>query len=183
MILFTLILALLDAEEADRLEILFRLTNRMALALANSVLQNRHDAEEVVQEAFLRVALHIDKIQDPHSDRAKNYVLKITKNLAIDRWHLRQRRGETHFEEGDAGVVGSVEDGWLDEEQYRRLIACIRKLEEPYQTVLYFHLVERLRAVTIAKLLGKKANTVEQQLLRGRQRLKTMILKEVLGDE
>ena len=76
----------------------------------------------------------------------------------------------------------SPEEHWLSEEQYRLLVTCIRRMCEPYQTVLYFHLVEYMETKEIAVLLDKKLNTIQRQVARGRQFLREIIVKEVLQD-
>ncbi len=184
--MLSLILVLLDEAEADRFNALYYHTQRAALNMAYAILKDNYDAEEAVQEAFLRVAMNMENIEDPQGDRAKNYVLKVTKHRALTFLERRNRREEEAFDENaEMTFVGdrSAEDRWLDEEQYRLLIACIRKMKEPYQTVLYFHLVEYMETKEIAALLEKKLNTIQQQVIRGRQLLREIVIKEVLGDE
>lgn len=184
--MLALILALLDEEENDRFNILYKNTHKVALKVAGAILKNDYDAEEAVQEAFLRVALHIHKVDDPFSRRALNYVMKITKHRALDKLKKRKRGAAAPLDEKTESIltpICSAESYWLDEVQYQRLVTCVRRLEEPYEIVLYFYLVERMKVVEIAKLLEKKPNTIEQQIIRGKRILRAMIAKEILRDD
>ena len=54
------------------------------VSTAFSVLHNREDAEDTVHETFIRIAKNMKSIDNPMSERTLSYVIKATKNNAIN---------------------------------------------------------------------------------------------------
>lgn len=62
----------------------------LAYRVAQGVLRNAADAEEVAQEALLRAYQKFDRLQD--STRFRAWLVRITFRLALDRWRSARRR-------------------------------------------------------------------------------------------
>lgn len=58
---------------------------------------------------------------------------------------------------------------------------CVLNLPEKYRTVIYLYYYEGYRQKEIAKLLGKKENTIASQLARGKALLKIELEKDKEG--
>lgn len=71
--MIALYLALVDEEQKDKFEQVYYKYRNLLYYVAYEILQNERDAEDAVQEAFLRVAKNIAKISDTYSNETKNF--------------------------------------------------------------------------------------------------------------
>ena len=83
--MITLYMSFIDDEDKrEKFEIIYRLYRKRMVSTAYSVLHNREDAEDTVHETFIRIAKNMKSIENPMSERTLSYVIKATKNNAIN---------------------------------------------------------------------------------------------------
>ena len=76
--------------------------------VAYKILNNKHDAEDVVHSAFIKVAENIQKIGDPVCPKTQNYVVTIVENKAIDLYRANKRKNSSLYLDEISGIdVGS----------------------------------------------------------------------------
>lgn len=159
-------------DDRAKFEIIYNEYRKRMVSTAFSVLKNKEDAEDAVHDTFIKIARNMKSIDDPTSDRTLSYVIKATKNNAINLLNKNKKRNE-HIQLED---VENIADGkFLErlhiEENYAELVDAIRLLNDTYRDVMFFHFVEGMKIKEIADLLGKKQSTVQQQLIRGKKKL------------
>lgn len=167
-------------DDRAKFEILYNEYRKRMISTAFSVLKNRGDAEDAVHETFIKIARNMKSIDDPTSGRTLSYVIKATKNNAINLLNKNKKRNE-HIQLED---VENIADGkFLErlhiEENYAELVDAIRLLNDTYRDVMFFHFVEGMKIKEIADLLGKKQSTVQQQLIRGKKKLLEILEKDL----
>jgi RNA polymerase sigma-70 factor, ECF subfamily len=139
--------------------------------VAHSVLRSRAEAEDVVQDVFVRVLEHRRSLSAVRDMRV--WLVRVAWNLAIDR---RRRIRPEQFDEGFAeGLVGRdlPADEALDEAQ--RLRSVLRELERlprAERDVLLLSVVEELGTAEMAEVLGRSESAVRALLFRARTRLR-----------
>lgn len=84
---FTMIQIIADAIE--EVEALYR---NMMNAVAYRILQNYHSAEDAVQEALLSLSRNMDKLDNIHSNRSRNYIYTVTQNAALSLLRKEKRQ-------------------------------------------------------------------------------------------
>ena len=141
----------------------------MLLRLACTRLGSTADAEDAVQEAFLRLLTARPVFRDEEHERA--WLIRTTLQRASDICRRASRR-ELPLEEA-AEAAGPASPG-------SELRAAVRSLPEKYAAVLHLHYYEGYTIQEIGKLLGLPAATVGTRLARGRERLR-QLLKEDLS--
>ncbi len=149
------------------------------LTIAQRILQNYNDAEEVVSETWLK-AWNTIPPQKPESLRF--YLAKITRNQAIDCWRSRKRSGPvmTALEELHE-CVGTAPnmDAYIHAEELQKAINRFLR-GQPLQTrnifVRRYFFMEDVREISLRYQL-KEAN-VHQILHRTREKLKKFLLQE-----
>lgn len=154
---------------------------RKILRLAQNITQNREDAEDVMQEAFLKAYTHLANFQG--DSRFYTWLVRIAVNEALMK--LRKRRGgkevslDEPVETDDDLVPREVADwGPLPDQRYERaqmnaiLSEAIEKLEPEFRVVFVLRDVEELSTDETAKLLGLSVPAVKSRLLRARLRLR-----------
>jgi len=90
--------------------------------------QDRHRAEDLVQETLLRAWRHIDHLE-PDPVRTRSYLLTIARNVVTNAWRAEQRRPHLVADEAAVEAVPSADnvdqlvEGWLVAEALERLSA------------------------------------------------------------
>jgi RNA polymerase sigma-70 factor, ECF subfamily len=139
--------------------------------VAHSVLRSRGEAEDVVQDVFVRVLEHRRSLTAVRDMRV--WLVRVAWNLAIDR---RRRIRPEQFDEGFAeGLVARnlPADEALNEAQ--RLRAVVRELErlpKAERDVLLLSVVEELGTAEMAEVVGRSESAVRALLFRARTRLR-----------
>ena len=89
-------------EEKRKFVILYENYRYLMLKVAADILHDYQLAEDAVQEAFVRVAKHMENVGQPEETATKRYLITITKHAAIDLYRRRNRlqSREIYMDEG-----------------------------------------------------------------------------------
>ena len=135
--------------------------------LALCRLQNAADAEDVVQDAFLKLMTRSPRFRDGGHEKA--WLIRTTLNLAHDLRRSVSRRN-LPLEEAASAEAGTTPP----------LLSAVRALPDKYGAIIHLHYYEGYTIEEIAKLLSVPAATVGTRLSRGRERLKKLLEEELL---
>jgi RNA polymerase sigma-70 factor (ECF subfamily) len=148
-----------------------------AYNLARWLTRNDHDAQDVVQDAYLRALRAFDGLR---GDVIRPWLLAIVRNTSLN-WLAQRRGGEREVEYVDElhGGGECVSDGHpLDPEtallraqDRRRLDAALEGLPIAFREVIVLRELQECSYEEIARILGIPAGTVMSRLSRGRARL------------
>lgn len=152
---------------------------RSAYNLARWLVRNGDDAEDIVQEAFLKAFKSLDGFR---GGDARVWMLAIVRNTAMN--FLRKRKADAtvdldQLEPADRSP--DPEQGALDESRRGQVRRAIARLEPEFRETLVLREIEGLSYKEIAEALDIPAGTVMSRLSRARQRLLVELapLKEV----
>ncbi len=162
-----------DACQHAKEEALAALVEQYANTLyrvAFSVLRNASDAEDAVQEAFLRVLRHRDTIEEIRDHRV--WLIRIVWNIVLD----RKRRAKTRPETDDVSELARVlpANGLTAEQRasaaqhHAHVLACVDQLPAKEREVLMLSAFEELTSVEIASVLDVTESSVRSRLYRAR---------------
>ena len=148
------------------LEELFRQNYSEMIHLARVLLNNDEEAEDVVQDIFLRVA---DNDIPP---RDKNYLLVAVRNACMNKirqMHLHDRVKELMpiDDEADLQPINKRLERLDDIAAY-----VDEQLEEPHRSIFHLRFDENLTIAEIARRLGINPNTAYKYLMQSIQRIK-----------
>ena len=141
---------------------------RSAYNLARWLVRNGHDAEDVVQEAFLKAFKALD---DYRGGDARVWMLSIVRNTAMN--FLRKRKDtvlDLDLRE-PADSSPNPEQGLLEENRREQVRRAITRLEPEFREALVLREFEGLSYKEIATVLDVPTGTVMSRLSRARQRL------------
>jgi RNA polymerase sigma-70 factor, ECF subfamily len=148
--------------------------------LTMNITRNREDAEDAMQDAFLKSYAHLKEFQG--DSRFYTWLVRIAANEALMR--LRKRRPnqvslDEPIESDDDFVPREIEDWGPSPEQrfaqtemHEILTDVIDKLEPDFRTVFVLRDVEELSTEETAKALGISVPAVKSRLLRARLKLR-----------
>ena len=150
---------------------LFQQEGRSLVRLARLFVDDRDAAEDLVQEAFLRLARSAHRITD--IDRAPAYLRSIVLNLARDhnrRGLVSLRHHSTSIgqrEPTDGATTASAPDLLVQSEDHRLVIEAVRSLPVRQRDCITLRYFEELGIDAIAATLGLSPNSVKTHLHRG----------------
>lgn len=145
----------------------------MVYRVALHALGSPQDAEDAVQEVFLRLYTEKKPFEGP--DHLRRWLIRVTVNVCRDALKSPWRRRRVSLEElPETPVFDRPEQGEL----YREVM----RLPEKYRTVLYLFYYEELTVKEIGQVLGLRTTAVTTRLHRARGKLKEQ-LTEVWQDE
>lgn len=145
--------------------------------VAFSVLRNASDAEDAVQEAFLRVLRHRDTLEEIRDHRV--WLIRIVWNIVLD----RKRRAKTRPETDDVSELArvlpasglSAEQRASAAQHHAHVLACVDQLPAKEREVLMLSAFEELNSVEIATVLGVTESSVRSRLFRARNLMSDLL--------
>ncbi len=144
--------------------------------VAHSVLRSRVEAEDVVQDVFVRVLEHRRALTGVRDMRV--WLIRIAWNLALDR---RRRIRPEQMDESFARSLAASSvpaDQALDEAQRMRSVLCeLERLPKGERHVLLLSAIEELGTAEMAEVLGRSESAVRALLFRARVRLRERLEK------
>ena len=142
-----------------------------AWTLARYLLKDASEAEDAVQEAFVKLWNHQDKV-DP--ERIKPWLMKVTRNGCLDR--LRRRRDTVELTEQHAAVeTRGPMDGVASNELSGWLKKAIAGLKEPYRSLVVLRDVHQHSYEEVAGMLELSLSQVKVYLHRARKELREQL--------
>ena len=142
----------------------------MLYRLAMIYLGNAYDAEEAVQEAFIRLLYKAPSFVD--AEHEKRWLLRVQINICKDILKSGWRSRTVHLEE--AGSYQMDSDSLYIME---RLVS----LPQKYKSVIYLHYYEGYQLQEIADLLGIGLSAAKMRMKRGRELLRMELEVEADG--
>lgn len=145
--------------------------------VAFSVLRNAADAEDAVQEAFLRVLRHREQLHDVRDHRV--WLIRIVWNIVLD----RKRRAKTRPETDDVSELArvlpagglSADERAAAAQHHTHVLHCVEQLPAKEREVLALSAFEELSSVEIASVLGITESSVRSRLFRARNLMATLL--------
>lgn len=143
---------------------------------AYSVLHQKEQAEDITQDVFEQLYEDKNIWQNYDEQHLKQYILKITKNKAIDLY----RRNSTQIKylenyretEQSKDIINSVEEYLVTEETFDELVSV---LKEPYRQVFMYRVFYGLSFKETADIMYTRETTVRKQYERARFKLKSIL--------
>lgn len=132
-----------------------------------SACKNRSDAEDMVQNVFLKLYRHGETFND--GEHMKSWLIRVAvnecKSHLTSPWHKR--------------VTCSIDDERFEQEnvsfemtEQSELFFAVRALPPKYRIVVHLYYYEDYSVGEIAEMLGLKETTVQTRLMRAREKLK-----------
>ncbi len=158
------------AGDQDAFAGLVRTHQRRAYLVARAIVTVHEDAEDAVQEGFVRAYQALDRFDSSQSFGA--WVNRIVANAALD--IARRRKVRTTEQLSDA-LQSPFRDPAVDAELGRRLAQALAKLPERARSVIVLHDVEGFTHAEIGEMLGIPGGTARSDLHHARQKLRGLL--------
>jgi len=143
--------------------------------LAKRLLNNVPEAEDAVQETFLRLWTKKDVLKEYRSIEA--FALTITKNLCLDRMKSKGYKTdewtENHEKMGESNPHTRLELT----ESFEKIQLIIQSLPEQQRMIIHLRDIEEYDLDEIAEIMELNMNTVRVNLSRARKKVREMLTK------
>jgi RNA polymerase sigma-70 factor (ECF subfamily) len=179
------LVAAAQAGDISAFETLVSRYERKIFRLAQNITQNREDAEDVMQEAFLKAYEHLAGFQG--NSRFYTWLVRIAVNQALMKLRKRRPNQVSIDEEVNTGedlIPREIEDwGPSPEDRYKQtemsdiLSSTIADLDPPFRIVFQLRDIEELSTEETAEALGLSVPAVKSRLLRARLKLRQKLDK------
>jgi|SRR6218665_30410 len=149
----------------------------MVFTLANKMLRNREEAEEIAQDVFIKVFRSLDKFKG--ESKFSTWMYKITYNACLDR--LKKSKNNTHvtyIEDFSAHQIKAIENVLesIDLRERNQIIQdCLELLSSEDAAILTLYYFDDQNMEEIAKVTGSNANAVKVKLFRSRKKLASLL--------
>ncbi len=139
-----------------------------ALTIARSYASGDSQAEEVVNDAFMKVFNQIQRYDGKLPFKA--WFRRIVINQSID----AIRKEKKHMYQEDANELRSLGDASsiLDQMSAEEIVATVQTLPPTYRATFMLYVMEGYKHAEIAEMLGTSASTSKSNLARAREQLK-----------
>ncbi len=153
---------ILSFNDNDSFEKIYNRYVRLMYSCAYDILDDKQLAEDAVQEAFIRLSKHLDRLDKEDTNRNINFVYTITKHIAINIYNKRKRADIPleHIEPKEEYIA----------ENYM-LSNAMEALSEDERNVLVLKYVHGFSQKEIAKLLNINQSAAGVRIKRAKDKL------------
>ena len=164
-------MAQLSDKDSNKLAYLFERYEHYLLRIAEKYVGQNSNAEDIVMDAFIRIIPHLDKLNCKDSHKARNYLVTVVENLALD--SLRQRTILPLSDEllSDFFDVESLELQIEESDLREYFVRALQGVRLQDEQILRLKYLQDLSHSEIVALLGIKETAVRKRLERARKRL------------
>jgi RNA polymerase sigma-70 factor, ECF subfamily len=127
-----------------------------------------HDAEDLMQETFVKAFAELDNLRDP--DKARPWLLQIARRLCID--HVRRRKPATALPD-DLPAPARTSDPRIEQ-----LHAALARIPKDYRETISLYYLDGRSSANVAATLGIPAGAVRMRLLRARVMLYDLLTRD-----
>ena len=133
------------------------------------MLRNTADAEDAVQETFIKYVTKSPDFADREHEKA--WIIKVAANKCYDMLRYRTR----HFTESE-----ELLDGYAVSKEDSGILDALMELPEKYRLVLVLFYIEEYKVNEISEIVGIGTSAVKMRLSRGRKLLEDKYRKEYM---
>ena len=170
-----LLSALDDEKDRRKLIYIYEKYHNQMEKTAMRILLNQTDAEDAVQNAFMRIIEHFQRTLEIPCEELPFWIISIVKNEAL---MIRRKKRKTVPLEDTEDTWERFTESADDVQSYEDLTALFSRLPESYRSVLEMKLLIGYTDREIAGYLGISETAVSTRASRGRALLRKLIEKE-----
>jgi RNA polymerase sigma-70 factor, ECF subfamily len=172
-----------DTSQTDAAQTITALVAEYSTALyrvAFSVTRNAADAEDAVQETFVRVLKHQSRLGEIRDYRV--WLVRIVWNIVLDRKRRAKTRPENEDLSDHARVLPSADpaadQSVISMQERGRIMALIDRLPRREREALLLSAVDELTTAEIAAVLGTTESSIRSRIFRARRELSVLLEQE-----
>lgn len=155
--------------DRSKFEIIYREYRDLMLYIANQILGDAKDSEDVVHQSFIKLIGVLEKVDEPKYHKTRSLVVTIVERTAIDLYRRRRRENTVSLDEEFVNVPNEAQIEAADERT--DLASAIASLPTRYREVLLLRYDNGFSNREIARLLSVSEVNVRKTIQRAKERL------------
>lgn len=173
-----------DAADRNFVEELFREYEQILYRVAYGILHNRTDAEDAVQETFVRIIKHLETIRGINCNERVIFFVNIVRNISLDILRSKSRHKTDDIDDfANIGSDYSTEGTFLDKYTVEEIKNALAELSDRDYELLYLSLFKDMDQIEISKVTGIDYDNVRVYIHRARKRLIAVLKKRGIIDD
>ena len=121
----------LNTDDKNKFESIYHTYKNALFYQVHRIIKNENDAEDVLQEAFIKIAKNINAIDDVKSKETVSFLIVITKNTAYDYIRKSSKIIELPLSETEKFVDESALDDLVSSIEYEQIVSVITSIPSP----------------------------------------------------
>lgn len=164
-------------DEADKFMRLYETYRKIVFYTVKRFIDNENDIEDYLQDIYIIIGEHLDKIDEEDGKRTRNYLITITRNYCISHW----RKAKHIQEEAFLDDVDYAEDEHdplniiIGKESYSLIKKALEKLDVKYRAVLELKYINDMGDDSIARVLNIKKKNVQIRIYRAKNLVRAYV--------
>lgn len=184
-----MIMTLENEEQRSFVEELYNKYQQRILNVCMKVLKNPDDANDAVEDTFVRIMENVEKFMEIDEDNIYGFLAISAKHIACDIYRKKTRRSQnetssTYFESDDfdGNVLDlkdesiNIEQALIDKEFINEVKEMMQSMPSDQSTVLVYKYLYHMGNSEIAELLGVDRSVINLRLYRARIKLKRLLI-------
>lgn len=164
------------SEEQVRFEELVHTYKDLMFYVANQILNNEHDAEDAVQQAFFAILKNFGKISEIKCPQTRSFVVTIVERKAIDLYRSKNRNIMIPFDEEFINTPGRIEADAISVRN--NLAKAMAMLPARYRELLLLKYDNGFSEQEIAVMCSMTKANVKKTIHRAKKKLESLLEKE-----
>ena len=162
----------------EQFELLYEQYADDVLRMAYFYLADRHKAEDVCQEVFVKLYTRGETIE-PGKEKA--WLLRVTVNCCRDLWRGAWLR-RVVLGAPTLDIIPAQDETIEQREEKVELMRAVHKLPAAFRETILLHYYQGLGIAEIAQMLGLPEGTISSRLSRARKKLEAILKEEATGE-
>lgn len=169
-------LAILESEEQrNELSELYKQNIMQFYSIAYSKLHNRQDAEDAIQEAFLRIVRYPEKFFEIPTHKRLPYAVIIIRNVAIDMYNSKNKISTEQLNQDYELETISLENHLFEKITHDEVVSFVNRLSTAQRNVLMLHCFFGLSIDETSQRLNISLTSVNKHLTLARRAIRKFI--------
>lgn len=172
-----LIKSIKNGNQSDYSKLVDRYKDR-AFTLANSIIKNEMESEEILQDCFLKAFNSINKFR--FESKFSTWFYRIVFNTSLTRINNKKRNTESNFlslDEFENTLTYDKINDYRKSEISDALSLLVRKLPNNYSVVINLYYLEQMSCNEIGTIIDESVNNVKVLLYRARNALRNIVFE------
>ncbi len=163
-----------DESQRNELSDIYERNIKTFYSISFSKLNNKQDAEDAIQEAFLAIAKNPAPLFNIPSDKRVSYINVIVRNTAFKMWNKRNKvyDYETDLDDTVVDERISIEETMLSDYSCQQILRFINTLPETTKSAVYLKTYLGLKNGDIANALGISEDAAKKRITRAISQIK-----------
>ena len=157
----------ISADDKELIYTLFKNNNKFFYYIANNILHNQHNSEDVLQDTFVKISENIERIKAMNPSQQISFCVIIVKNLSLnklrDEKHTVTSEGNNLLNEYSAYNNASVDEKLIKEEKIHEIKKLIDLLPESDKKLLHLKWGMKMNYKEVANILNISEETAKKR--------------------